>query len=1110
MEEADIRIRLRNLRTHEDALEFFGDLGYSYGGGAPLFRDDWPQTAQDVPIGRLEFLAQHEQDFSIIYCELQSERLLRTNQRPIIDQIARRHDFFMIVFRNQPSNLDDVVWEFVNVRVKEENNRRLRLVRRISVGPIERLHNRLYTAAQRLALIDINEKPDISAIELKNLHDRAFDVEAVTKAFFGTYRDVFKAVESSTQGISGDTRRLFTQRMFNCLMFIVFLEHKGWLQFQDRPDYLYALWEDYKRQRQQEPGVNFYRDRLQLLFFAGLNTPNEVNVMQAGGHNQGMIQRLIGVVPYLNGGLFEEEDEDRDPEIVIPDEVFERILDDLFYHFNFTVMENSPQEIEVAVDPEMLGRIFEELVTGRHETGSYYTPKSVVSFMGREALKGYLQTACPSEKPDSLAAFVDQHNPAGLNDPEAVLEALKSVRICDPACGSGAYLLGMLHELIDLRACLFTTQGLDSITVYQRKLEIIQRNLYGVDIDPFAVNIARLRLWLSLIVDFEGDNPPPLPNLDFKIETGDSLIAPDPSGGLQPDMFRRQQIQEFLRLKAAYLTAHHGEKITLRRQIEDKRVEIAEWVRAGTGEGFDWAVEFAEVFHMNQGTGGFDIVLANPPYVRQELIKDQKPALRQVYGDLYTGTADLYVYFYLRALELLKPGGMLAFISSNKWLRAGYGEKLRARLATSTAIYSLIDFGDLPLFAAIAYPMIVVARKQQPIDDDTGPHALAATSLDVLSDITRAVQTAPQIPQRQLRPTGWQLADTQSVALMEKLRKTGIPLGEYVNGKFYRGIITGLNEAFVIDQSTRSRLVAEDARSIEVIKPWLRGRDVKRWWVDWAGLYVIAIPKGSDDGVNHPWTRMHSETEARAVFADKYPAIHHHLSQFEDKLRVRQDQGDYWWELRACAYYTEFEKPKIIYPDIGRRPEFALDRTSSFMGNTLYCIPNQAEFLLGILNSRVIEYFYLQISTQIQQGYLRFFTQYMEQIPIPVLSTAQRVAIESKVRELLALHGQGPRVAELETGLNQLVYQAYGLTAGEIHLIEGYPTIETIRETHPNKWLVVEVTERDEDTLAPLRGILHFESGDRGEAMEASKSLKGKRIYVFYSGELLNDEESFA
>lgn len=1031
MDAAAVRERLRRLRTDADALEFFGDLGYSYADNAPVSTDDWPENTRELPADHPKYLAQHPEyqpDFHVIYCELPGDRLLRADQRPIIDQVARRHPFFMIVFRNQPHDRDDVMWEFVNVRVAEGTNRRL--IRRISIGPSERLHDRLYTAAQRLAQIDINQRPAISPLELQILHDRAFDVEAVTNAFFATYDKVFRATETSITGINDDSRRLFTQKLFNRLMFIVFLEHKGWLQFQGRPDYLYALWEDYQRNERARGESSFYEARLIPLFFTGLNTSNEVNIMGAGGHNQGMMQRLIGDVPYLNGGLFEEDEDDHNPAITVPDKSIERILNDLFYHFNFTVAESTPQEIEVAVDPEMLGRIFEELVTGRHETGSYYTPKPVVSFMGREALKGYLQTACPGEKPDALAAFVDQHDPDSLSNSEAVLDALKTVRICDPACGSGAYLLGMLHELIELRTCLFHAKKLDPLTVYQRKLDIIQHNIYGVDIDPFAVNIARLRLWLSLIVDFEGDNPPPLPNLKFKIEVGDSLIAPDPSlvwqgnkiQGVQLDLFRQPVIDDFLRLKAEYLTAHGSQKTTLEQQINDRKTKITAWLHeGGAGEGFDWAVEFAEVFSTANGAGGFDIVLANPPYVRQELIKDQKPAFKRVYGNLYTGTADLYVYFYLRALQLLKPGGMLAFISSNKWLRAGYGEKLRVRLAANTTLYSLIDFGDLPLFGAIAYPVIVIARQQQPPNDDGGPQALTVRSLDILGDLTAAVRAAFFVPQRSLRADGWQLANTQTLDLMDKLRAAGLSLGEYVSERFYRGIVTGLNEAFVIDRATRDRLIAEDPHSAEIIKPWLRGRDVKRWCVEWAGLYLIYAP----------WE----------LSLEQYPSIASHLEQFRKSLTDRPEvrEGRFpWYALSryGAEYVAEFERPKIVYPDIGDRPEFAFDDRKSYMGNTLYFLPDQPEFVLGTLNSKVIEYFYSHISTKIQQGYLRFFKPYMEQLPIPTPSSDLRTDIESVVHQLLAVRGKGPRVDELEAELNRLVYQAYDLTPAEIVLIE--------------------------------------------------------------------------
>lgn len=1025
MEPAAIRERLRNLSTYDDALDLFGELGYTYAGDDPVYRDNWPESTRDLPIAELKYLAHHQSDFAIIYCQLEDERLPRTVQRPIIERIARQHPFFMLVFRNRTPDPSQATWKFVNVRPAQGRNGRL--IRRITIGPAERLHDRLYTAAQRLALIDISRQPSISAIELQALHDRAFDVEAVTNAFFATYRAVFEAVENSITGITGEARRLFTQRLFNRLMFIVFLEHKGWLKFQNRPDYLYALWADY--QNAQDPNANFYRDRLQLLFFAGLNTPNEVNVMRAGGYDQGMLQRLIGNVPYLNGGLFDHEDEDENPAIVVPDDVMRRILDELFYHFNFTVMESTPQETEVAVDPEMLGRIFEELVTGRHESGSYYTPKPVVSFMGREALKGYLQHACPGERADALAAFVDQHEPGQLSDPESVLDALKKVRICDPACGSGAYLLGMLHELIDLRASLFNVKVPDSPSVYQRKLDIIQNSLYGVDIDPFAVNIARLRLWLSLIVEFEGDNPPPLPNLDFKIETGDSLIAPDPTGGLQPDLIRYTEIQKFLRLKADYLTAHGGMKRDLKEQIDQQKREIASWARQEATAGFDWAVEFAEVFHNGADSSGFDIVLANPPYVRQELIKEQKPALKQTYGDLYTGTADLYVYFYVRALQLLKPGGMLAFISSNKWLRANYGKKLRTLLAESTTLDSLIDFGDLPLFGAIAYPMIVVARRQAPTESERGPHALAVESLDVLSDLTTAVQVAPPIAQRLLRPDGWQLVDVQTLDLMEKLRVAGAPLGEYVKGSFYRGIVTGLNEAFVIDQATRDRLISQDARSAELIKPWLRGRDVKRWRIDSPNLYVIFTRRGID--------------------IERYPAILAYLGQYKPQLTPGvpggRKPGPYaWYEIQDnIAYYAEFEKPKIVVPAIVQAPSFSLDTASSYSNDKTSIIVNADLCLLAILNSSLTDFIMRQISAERQGGFFEYKPMYVSQIPIVNVATSQRTAIENIARELLALRGQGSRVTELENELNRLVYQAYDLAPAEIALIE--------RETHKGK-----------------------------------------------------------
>ncbi|MFQ5793832.1 MAG: hypothetical protein ACE5JP_02150, partial [Candidatus Bipolaricaulia bacterium] len=247
----------------------------------------------------------------------------------------------------------------------------------------------------------------------------AFDVEKVTKEFFREYRRLFERAEHHITGITGEAKRLFTQKLFNRLLFIRFLEKKGWLSFKGRRDYLRALRKDHQAQKQSDQGANFYRDRLRKLFFQGLSTPNEIDLINL---NRGeFLRTLIGDVPYLNGGLFEEELDDQDSQIHVPDEAIAPILTELFYHFNFTVTESTPLDIEVAVDPEMLGRIFEELVTGRHETGSYYTSKPVVAFMCQEALKGYLKTTLPKETSDAIHRFVEERDPTDLVDPEAVL-----------------------------------------------------------------------------------------------------------------------------------------------------------------------------------------------------------------------------------------------------------------------------------------------------------------------------------------------------------------------------------------------------------------------------------------------------------------------------------------------------------------------------------------------------------------------------------------------------------------------------------------------------------------------------------------------------------------
>ena len=391
------------------------------------------------------------------------------------------------------------------------------------------------TAVQQVSNIYWNLK-DGSGI--RDALNQAFDVEAVTREFFKEYKQVFDHTLERVEGFGSsegekESKKLFVQTLFNRMMFIYFLSRKGWLSFRADKDYLNALRSDYLSE--EDDDKNFHRDRLRRLFFNGLNNPLSEEL------RSGSDTRLIGPVPFLNGGLFDKTEDDKRTGVLVPDECIFEMFEKLFDKFNFTVMESTPFDIEVAVDPEMLGKVFEELVTGRHDSGSYYTPRLVVSFMCREALKGFLQGRVPDLSPEAIAKFVDEHDASAISIAAArgVGEALDEITVVDPACGSGAYLLGMMQELVELQAALYKVR-IDNRSLYDLKLHIIQRNLHGVDIDEFAVNIAMLRMWLSLSIEYEGPTPEPLPNLDFKVVLGDSLLGPDPSPENYGDLFRHQ------------------------------------------------------------------------------------------------------------------------------------------------------------------------------------------------------------------------------------------------------------------------------------------------------------------------------------------------------------------------------------------------------------------------------------------------------------------------------------------------------------------------------------------------------------------------------------------
>ncbi len=977
----------------------------------PTSRRGWPDATSSVLQEDPFVLASggENNDFHVVYCRLAKDRLLLADERIVTTRLLKDHPYGLFVF----SDRTQTHWHFLNVQMADEEAKR-KLFRRVTVGPNEKMR----TACQVISQLDLASiQADLfglSPLVIQQRHDQAFDVEPVTEEFFREYHSTFEKVEGLIRGIRDqDRKRLFTQRLFNRLMFIAFIQKKGWLQFGGKKnhDYLDALWTDYKKNGNKEMG--FYYERLYNLFFHGLGAQDDVGIINI--NRGGFLRDVIGNVPYLNGGLFEEDDDDKDGGIKVPDEALKAVLHDLFDRFNFTVTEATPLDVEVAVDPEMLGKVFEELVTGRHETGSYYTPKPIVSFMCREALKGYLEANLPKENPQAIAKFVDEHEPGGLRDAESVLEVLRRVRCCDPACGSGAYLLGMLHELMDLRSCLFKTKQVDSVSSYDRKLEIIQRSLYGVDLDPFAVNIARLRLWLSLAVEFEGQKPEPLPNLKFEIEEGDSLAAPGPEP--TQALMWAAEIDRFGERKAQYIKSHGDTKKSLELEIVALKQSIASWTHHGQQVGgFDWAVEFAEVFR----EGGFDIVVANPPYVRQELIMDQKPQLRGIFPDVYHGVADLYVYFYRRAIQILKAKGMLVFISSNKWFRSNYGAPLRTVVERTCRVVSITDFGDLPVFkSASAYPLIFVAQVKVPAQATVLVAEVKSLDEPYPDILTLTKRFGNHVPFQGQNGQGWSLAKADASEVFAKMVGRGIPLGEFIGDAIRYGIKTGLNEAFVIDSATRDRLIAEDRSSAVLIKPLIDGRDIRKWQIQRRDRWLIFTRRGTD--------------------LKDFPAIKKHLLKWKTELEPRprdwpsgekwpgRKPGSYrWYEIQDdIAYYERFDRPKIYYPDIAKGLRFAFDKDGLWGSNTTYFISTDDLYVLAVLNSLPVEELYLRMTQQIRGGYLRFFSQYVQKIPIPEARASERKTLVDLAKR--CLRARGEECGDAESEINGIVAGLFGL-----------------------------------------------------------------------------------
>ena len=982
------------------------------------------------------------------------------------------------------------------------------------------------TRFHRDLLRGLRISPGGSLLEVSRTWQREFSVERVTTRFYQEYASVRDRMAEAlvthnpdhpaVRSLSEDEARAWASRQMGRVLFLWFLQAKRWLGEpggRGSLTYLLDLWP-----RRFETAVGEY--------FRGILSPLFFDALATGSSNRGE-HPVLGFVPYLNGGLFRrngQEDRINDQgEVSLPDDVFDPESDDsllnLLRRYRFTTRESTPDDQSVDPDPELLGRVFENLYQGdeRHDSGTFYTPREIVHFMSREALDGYLrdETGVDQTTLDALRleATGSRDDPQPVPDvPSAKLvDALETVRVCDPAVGSGAFLLGAIQEIVTLRRGIlfFERPHIESRDLYQQvsdwKRRTIEHSLYGVDINPEAVEICRLRLWLSMVLDM--DEPPApdsgwaLPNLDFQIVAGDSLVDrlagvafkeswPTPNLQLGMDLQRNlQQLEnniaqrkrefegthrdpkrlrelrdliardqrEIIRLHLADALENAEADLKLLRKKDRpaksalRRAErLAERVRSLLGEveladfnlvqkPFLWPIAFPEVLREGGANAGFDIVLANPPYVRMEKL-DNEDGLSYVeaFPEVAASRADILVYFYARALQLLRSGGWLSFITSNKFMRAGYGAGIREHLPASLRIRRIIDFGDLPLFEAngkpiAAYPAVVVGSRS----DETSGHNLRVGDLSgpvrrELSDVNLKVNAEnvrgalkdldgllaraefSNFPQTLLRKDSWILDDPVAVRLFERLMSRGNSIGEAVSERIYSGVKTGLNKAFVIDRVKRDELVHDDPRSAELIKPWMRGSDIKRWKADWSEAFIIFANRG--------------------VNIEQYPAIMDHLRWFRRDLAKRATANQHpWYELQQPqeGFYDQFSHPKIVWPDITREAKFAYDTTGSYLDMTCFFIPNAPIWMLSTMNSTLMEFMLRQSTSTLRGGFLRPKRQYMERLPIVRPDKESLNRLEDLATEMFRLQNSSTEAGAVEREIDTIVFDVYGLSPVE-------------------------------------------------------------------------------
>jgi len=705
---------------------------------------------------------------------------------------------------------------------------------------------------------------------------------------------------------------------------------------------------------------------------------------------------------------------------------------------------------EVSVDA--LGHIFEQSISDleelrgssenvlprnkkisrRKSEGVFYTPAFVSHFiveqtLGRVFEDRFQAIVTARGISETLREGSAAWTSAWTGIYEAYREEIKKIRVLDLSCGAGAFLIAafdaLSHEYDRVNA-LLAELNKEQTTTFDLTKTVLNNNLFGVDVNAESVEITKLSLWLKT-----AERGRKLTYLDSNIKWGNSIVKDPMVDSVAFDWTTGEQLRPNYDLPT-------------------------------TPEAAEINARWRE---------GFDVVIGNPPYVRQELLGKFKEHLESAY-QTYHGMADLFVYFFERGISVLKPGGRLGFVVANKWLRGGYAEPLRKLLATETTLESFVDFGHAPIFpGADAFPCIVTLKKQAPNAEthDVKVTMFPREQLEATEIPDYVARHGYAVPQKRLGAASWSLEPPASDTLMAKIRAAGVPLTQYTGVKPHYGIKTGLNEAFVIDTATRNRLIHDDPKSAEIIKKYLRGQDIARWVPEWDGQWMILLVSSGDR--DWSWKNL-AEEAAEAWFASEFPAIYAYIKNHENALRRRADQGRYWWELRSCAYYEWFNAQKIIYQVIQFHPSYTLDCSGLFLNDKGFFLPTADTWLLAVLNSPLMWWFNWRYLTHLKDEALTPLGVKMEALPITSPTPPVREQAEAAVTKLIELKkaNDSSRAAVLDSLRLQYAVDEPGNKLSDFATLDAETFIKEVLKRRPKA--AGKLDAADKKTLREMYG----------------------------------------